>query len=209
MTLRPGTPRTVLTVRRSPAGYPPVSASLPLVPRPASVRDEACKSRSLGVVVLCRLCPRRRLQRGCRCSSALEACTLTSPAPWVALRAVHCECTNVHRCLGSTSRSSSLIESCTNAACSPPNSRTSASTHPSKISCEAAPAARRGHTPCVCALSSIKGLSWARTFQALLESEFPAARGAESNVWIRRMSEILSMPMTVLYALEHLNNNLE
>ncbi|KAJ6460455.1 hypothetical protein C8R47DRAFT_993993, partial [Mycena vitilis] len=57
--------------------------------------------------------------------------------------------------------------------------------------------------------TSVKGVNWATTFQAQLEGDFPAARGKESNVWLRRMSEILSVPMTVLYALEVLNENLD
>jgi hypothetical protein len=57
--------------------------------------------------------------------------------------------------------------------------------------------------------TSVKGLTWAGAFQAQLESEFPAARGKESNVWMRRMSDILSMPMTVLYGLEFLRADLD
>ncbi|KAJ7085970.1 hypothetical protein C8R43DRAFT_965137 [Mycena crocata] len=57
--------------------------------------------------------------------------------------------------------------------------------------------------------TSIKATTWAETFQSKLESEFLEARGAASSVWLRRMSEILSMPMTVLYALEILNDNID
>ncbi|KAJ7718655.1 hypothetical protein B0H16DRAFT_1337352 [Mycena metata] len=56
---------------------------------------------------------------------------------------------------------------------------------------------------------SVQKLTWTETFQLQLESEFPAARGAEFNVWMRRFSEILSMPMTVLYGLELLNTTLD
>ncbi|KAJ7140427.1 hypothetical protein C8R46DRAFT_1135612 [Mycena filopes] len=49
--------------------------------------------------------------------------------------------------------------------------------------------------------ASVQGLTWADAFQNQLESEFPAARG-DFNVWMRRMSESLSLPMTVLYGLE-------
>ncbi|KAJ7154080.1 hypothetical protein C8R46DRAFT_1118649 [Mycena filopes] len=55
--------------------------------------------------------------------------------------------------------------------------------------------------------ASIQGLTWADAFQNQLESEFPAARG-DFNVWMRRMSESLSLPMTALYGLELLETTL-
>ncbi|KAJ7439046.1 hypothetical protein B0H11DRAFT_2103145 [Mycena galericulata] len=54
--------------------------------------------------------------------------------------------------------------------------------------------------------SSLKNATWAERFHAQLELEFPQA---PPNVWIRRMSDILCMPMTALYALECLNTNLD
>ncbi|KAJ7463602.1 hypothetical protein FB451DRAFT_1264992 [Mycena latifolia] len=59
----------------------------------------------------------------------------------------------------------------------------------------------------VSAWKSLKDVTWAGKFQAQLEVEFPEARGS-SSVWLRRMSDILCMPMTALYALECLNNDL-
>ncbi|KAJ7085971.1 hypothetical protein C8R43DRAFT_1051400 [Mycena crocata] len=56
---------------------------------------------------------------------------------------------------------------------------------------------------------SLKNVTWADKFQSQLESEFPASRGPASNVWMRRMSDVLSMPMTALYSLELLNDNLD
>ncbi|KAJ7696227.1 hypothetical protein B0H17DRAFT_1053977 [Mycena rosella] len=57
------------------------------------------------------------------------------------------------------------------------------------------------------AWKSLKDVTWAGKFQSQLESDFPTARGS-SSVWLRRMSDILCMPMTVLYALECLNDDL-
>ncbi|KAJ6595070.1 hypothetical protein DFH09DRAFT_974239 [Mycena vulgaris] len=59
----------------------------------------------------------------------------------------------------------------------------------------------------VSAWTSLRDVTWAEIFQAQLESEFPAARGS-SAVWLRRMSDILCMPMTAVYALECLNDDL-
>lgn len=59
------------------------------------------------------------------------------------------------------------------------------------------------------AWTSLKNITWAEKFQAQLESDFPTAGGSESTVWMRRMSDVLSLPMTALYALELLNGNLD
>ncbi|KAJ7161729.1 hypothetical protein C8R46DRAFT_904616 [Mycena filopes] len=55
------------------------------------------------------------------------------------------------------------------------------------------------------AWTSLKTVTWAAEFEPQLRLEFPEAAPAIS---IRKMSDILSMPMTALYALECLNNNL-
>jgi hypothetical protein len=60
---------------------------------------------------------------------------------------------------------------------------------------------------CSTAWTSLMNATWAGKFQAQLESEFPAALDG-SSVWLRRMSDILCMPMTALYALECLNDGL-
>ncbi|KAJ7090132.1 hypothetical protein C8R44DRAFT_990760 [Mycena epipterygia] len=57
--------------------------------------------------------------------------------------------------------------------------------------------------------TSFKNITWVDRFQTQLESEFPAAHGSASSVWMRRMSDVLSLPMTALYALELLNDNLD
>ncbi|KAF7335668.1 MYND-type domain-containing protein [Mycena venus] len=54
--------------------------------------------------------------------------------------------------------------------------------------------------------TSLKDVTWAEKFQAQLEVDFPEAL---ASVSMRRMSDVLSMPMTALYALECLNDNLD
>jgi hypothetical protein len=53
---------------------------------------------------------------------------------------------------------------------------------------------------------SLRNVTWGQKFHAQLELDFP---GAPFSPSMRRMSDILSMPMTALYALECLNDNLD
>ncbi|KAJ7270505.1 hypothetical protein C8J57DRAFT_1508539 [Mycena rebaudengoi] len=57
--------------------------------------------------------------------------------------------------------------------------------------------------------TSLRGITWGDLFRERLEHDFPAARGSAATVWMRNMSEILAIPMTALYALEFLNDNLD
>ncbi|KAJ7172900.1 hypothetical protein C8R43DRAFT_874009 [Mycena crocata] len=56
--------------------------------------------------------------------------------------------------------------------------------------------------------ASLKSVTWAKKFHAQLEAHFPEA-AEEPAVWLRWMSDVLSMPMTVVYALECLNDTLD
>ncbi|KAJ7761192.1 hypothetical protein DFH07DRAFT_704973, partial [Mycena maculata] len=51
---------------------------------------------------------------------------------------------------------------------------------------------------------SLKNVTWAERFQSQITADFPTAPVSAS---MRRMSGILSMPMTALYALECLSRN--
>ncbi|KAJ7501101.1 hypothetical protein B0H11DRAFT_2275425 [Mycena galericulata] len=52
---------------------------------------------------------------------------------------------------------------------------------------------------------ALEGVTWNDRFRSQLEAEFPLARGSASAVWMRLMSDALSMPMTALYVLEQFN----
>ncbi|KAJ7660364.1 hypothetical protein DFH06DRAFT_1472391 [Mycena polygramma] len=54
--------------------------------------------------------------------------------------------------------------------------------------------------------TSLKDVTWADKFEAQIAVDFPEA---PPRVSMRQMSDILSMPMTALYALECLNDNLD
>ncbi|KAJ6559841.1 hypothetical protein B0H19DRAFT_1145901 [Mycena capillaripes] len=54
--------------------------------------------------------------------------------------------------------------------------------------------------------TSLKNVTWGERFQAQANLDFPEA---PPSVSMRRMSDILSMPLTALYALECLNENLD